>query len=835
MQLKSKNRKLTAFFVCLLFLLSLAALPALAAMDVRTGYTDYDGFCGVDENGVLTGPAGEIMTAVEEANPGWHFVGVEYQRNEYPDKIRQGHGILGAYFPDAGEDNPTGITFTDIPIGTEYGILYVQPEAEVFYEDFPSFDGMTVGVISKNVHNARFASYQEEHGFNVELAEYPTLPALKEALTAGEVQAIFYPSAVEQTDLKIVARVSEMPLYIVASRWGLQFVDAINEVLAEMQAADENFAQTLFDKYYSGQTAVQALTREEEEERLAAEAEQPEENQEGNTQVPGTTVPEETGEPGPADQPGTEPAPEGEEDGGVQDNSPLTTVGILAVVGAALIVICVIIGRSGKKKKEKKDKTTKKEKTTKKNKKQQKESVSKKSTKEEELFPASLLDETLSEPLADSEPQSEAGAAYLAQELTALEEQEATAAAAAKEAEEEPVSANDIDRLNDKNAPIATAVLPDAFFGGETFEPFQEPETAKAEEEEVPKSEPAEIEPESRKEEAEAPEGETWQAAPGEEEALEAAGPEAGHETAVPESAEEPEPIEAEEEKFSKAALNEEEKRAEEVIPEPGDSKPEYEPETKTAEERQGTAAGTAGREEIDLRSFGLHLFLQPGYSVETDKEIGAEALALFQHHIRGMIYPERLIAALREQGEGYLYDQFVFESLCQSQEIRQINRKKFRILVPVSKDMIAQPDFSRWYIDTAKGYQLDPRAVRLDLDVDPEVITRNLIEQIRFLKNKGFSVALKQVGAPGYPFSLLEAVRPDAVVLDESLLLPQSQDLESASRLAELKAICIRLQIPMEAERVDNHEAFRLALEAGCLVLRGNFLSRPVPLEKRG
>ena len=42
---------MTAFGLCLLLLLSAAALPALAAMDVRTGYTEYDGFCGADEMG----------------------------------------------------------------------------------------------------------------------------------------------------------------------------------------------------------------------------------------------------------------------------------------------------------------------------------------------------------------------------------------------------------------------------------------------------------------------------------------------------------------------------------------------------------------------------------------------------------------------------------------------------------------------------------------------------------------------------------------------------------------------------------------------------------------
>ena len=250
--MKNKGSKLTAFFLCILLMLSLAGLPAVAAMNVRTGYTEYDDFCGVDANGVLTGPAGEILTAVEEKNTAWHFQGVEYVRSEYPEKIRQGHGILGAYLPDAGDLNPKGITFTDIPIGTEHGIMYVKAEAEVFYEDFAGFNGMKVGGIKDNVQNELFSQYQEEKGFTAELVEYNTLADLRSALDSGEVNAIVYGSAVEQSDLKVVARFSELPLYIVASKWGLQFVDKINDMLKERQEADADFAQTLFNKYYGG-------------------------------------------------------------------------------------------------------------------------------------------------------------------------------------------------------------------------------------------------------------------------------------------------------------------------------------------------------------------------------------------------------------------------------------------------------------------------------------------------------------------------------------------------------------------------------------------------------
>lgn len=817
---------MTAFGLCLLLLLSAAALPALAAMDVRTGYTEYDGFCGADENGALTGPAGEILNAVEEANPAWHFVGVEYGRNEYTAKIRQGFGIIAAFYPDAGELNPTSVTFTDIPIGTEYGILYVKPDAQVFYEDFSGFNGMKVGGITESVQNKLFAQYQELNGFTAELTEYASLADLRAALDAGEIQAMVYGSAVEQSDLKIVARFSELPLYIVASNWGLQFLDGINQVLEELQAADANFAQTLFDKYYGDRpAAVQALTLEEERQRLEEEQNQQETGQPG-TEEPGQADPGQTGsgEAAPGGQ--TEPSPSGS---GL-DTSALAKAGVLAAAGVALVVICVFAGKASARKK--KNSSAKKEVS----KKERKKAAADRKAEEAALAAAALAEESpAEESLAEAADFAELAAVTdLAGEeagLPGLAESEETLAQAAADVDgaeaagdeegggewsfgqEDPESEaagqdeaacadlTDLDALDNQNAPIQTAELPDAFFAmgasADASEQSAAGEEADTETRPRPEEESAEAAAEKLSEETPPAEGAEASSPAREIEVPSAAAPaeSAGFRSASAEPAKE----------SAWSARREEKHRGE-----------------------------PAEKEEVNLNSFGLRLFLQPGYSVENDKEIGAEAMALFQHHIRGMIYPERLITALREQGEGQLYDRFVFQSLCETQATRQINRKKFRILVPVSRESLAQPDFARWYADTAERYGAETRALRLDLSVESDQLSQELIEQFRYLKGKGFGIALKQVGSQGYPLSLIEVVKPDAVVLDDILLIPQSQELESATRLAEVKALCLRLQIPMEAERVDSREIFRLALEAGCQVLRGNFLSRPVPLEKK-
>ncbi|MDR0468535.1 MAG: transporter substrate-binding domain-containing protein, partial [Peptococcaceae bacterium] len=237
---------------------------AVAALDLKIGYFDYDGYVTVDENGQITGYVGDILDMLVEANPHWNFVPVLFERASFNENMRKGYAVLSMQTPYAAA-SPRYYLYSEYPVGVEWGIFYTSLDQHIYYEDFAMFEGMRVGSIATDLQNSLFDEYQAANGFSVEYVLFNNLDDMKKALADKEIDGLIYGSVVEQEDLKIVARYAEVPLHVAGNEWGASFVDYFDRVLGAALAEDPYFFDALYAKYYDdAPRAVQAMTEEEE-------------------------------------------------------------------------------------------------------------------------------------------------------------------------------------------------------------------------------------------------------------------------------------------------------------------------------------------------------------------------------------------------------------------------------------------------------------------------------------------------------------------------------------------------------------------------------------------
>ncbi len=776
-----------------LLLLSLWGAPAEAALDIKIGYFDYDDYITIDEDDRITGYTGEILDMLTVGNPHWNFVPVKFTRGTFLDNMRKGFAIISVQSPYHSKYRARFFTYSEKPVGIEYGIFYTGVDKPIYYEDFAAFDGMRVGTIADDMQNDLFDEYQQEHSFTIEYVVYNTLNEMKSALARGEIDALIYGSAVEQAGLKIIARYAEVPLHIAVNEWGKTFIDHINRVLDKAYAENPDFVDDLYAKYLGeAPKAVQAMTEAQEKAALEAEAAAGEDKLKAEEEARIKAEQEAKDKAGQA-------ATGGQSQGG-GDKKGQTGLTVAVVLLSALVVGGFIMQAAKKKKPQTREEIKEK------NKKEAKAAAARRQAEE------AAAAEEAARRQAEEAAAAEEAARRQAEEAAAVAEE-----AARRQAEEAAAAAEEAARRQAEEAAAA-----------EEAARRQAEEAAAAEEAARQQAEEAAAAEEAARRQAE-------EAAAVAEEAARRQAEEAA-------AAIELARLQAEEEEAAKLNETDAKNRSQsESQTKAGSGAPLMswiDDLADTGKDPAG-AGENQGYSDEQIRSeiylSGLTLSLQPRYALNQNIVVGAEVSISYRHPIRDRIYPEELVASLTQKDKLHILDRYIFESLCLCKPQERVEAgKAFEIVVPIFTESVVRPDFSSWYIDTIKSYNIPPQIFRLDLvyrwrsDQDQQVY-----QALKDLAAAGFHVALKDVGEANYPLDLFSEVELEAIVVAERLVTDALENEKKKKLLFALKGLCDQMNFRLEADRIDSREKFQLLTELGCHVLQGNFLTRPILLDQ--
>ena len=837
--------RLTSVMLAAALLLSLWVEPVAAALDIKVGYYDYDDYLIVDEEDHITGYAGEILDKLVEMNTHWNFVPVRFSRGTFLENMRKGFAVISVQSP-FGDDNPRFFVYSDYPVAVEKGIFYTGLDQHINYEDFATFQGMRVGTITGDMQTALFSAYQAEHDFTVDYVTFDTLEELRQALYEKEIDGLIYGSMAEQADLQIVARYAEVPLHVAANEWGSMFIEYFDRVLESVYEENPDFLDDMYDKYFGDRPkALQALTVQEEQSQIEAARREEEERaaalaEEAATETapdPGAGADETgaaavapaaaaVGEIGDA----TTPGGQGE---GPDEAGWLNRVGFWVV----LAILAALIGGT----------------------------VLKKNTGKVKQIIDMNHRENKAEADTDRQDKTRAGeaagsATQQREQRRAEKEARAAAKAEAKAAAEAAAKAEAkaVAEAAAKTKAIAEAAAEEKRRAEAEARLVAEQEAKRLAEQEAKQKAEAEIKRIAEDEARLAAEREVKRLAEQEAKRL------AEQETKQKAEAE-----------ATRIAEENAERRADDTAqaPKAGGARPRSEflspfylanPEEATdpGDERRPSQSGKievfpgwidsmanlGNRPDSDgddgaytddqirgeIYLSGLTMSLQPRYSLNQNRVVGAEVSILCRHPIRDRIYPEELVLSLTQKGKLHMLDRYIFESLCLCKPHEKVTGDDFEIVIPVFTESVVHPDFSRWYRDTAGHYGVPPEFFRLDLiyrwqtDQDQQVY-----QSLRELTDAGFRIALKDVGNANYPLRLLSEVEMEAIVVAEQLVVDALDNEKKRKLLAALKGLCMQMDFRLEADRIDSREKFQLMTDVGCQVFQGNFLTSAIPFEQ--
>lgn len=245
------------------FLLTLVT-PCMAARTqnrrvVRVGFYEYPYFQEIAKDGSLSGYSYDYLQAIAQYT-GWQYEYVTtHTSSECLALLEKGEIDLMGVLKKTPEREAV-FDFPALSSSTNLSLLVTGEENTDFaFEDYPSFDGITVGLQKDFARNDGLLRFAKEKGFSIKTITYDTKDDLKNALHRGAVDAILISTNQNAPSYRVIASFDADLSYYVTTKGNTALLKELNDALKKLSEQHPYLEEDLFEKYYDfsgGQTPV---------------------------------------------------------------------------------------------------------------------------------------------------------------------------------------------------------------------------------------------------------------------------------------------------------------------------------------------------------------------------------------------------------------------------------------------------------------------------------------------------------------------------------------------------------------------------------------------------
>ncbi len=223
-------------------------------------------------------------------------------------------------------------------------------------------------------------------------------------------------------------------------------------------------------------------------------------------------------------------------------------------------------------------------------------------------------------------------------------------------------------------------------------------------------------------------------------------------------------------------------------------------------------------------------MFLQPKHSIKTGKIIGAEALARWQHPVKGMISPGDFIPVFEENGFILKLDMFIWEEACvRIRSWIDNGIPPVPISVNVSREYLQTYDVVEGIGGLLKKY--DVPISLLELEITESVDGTGVEDVVKKMKDAGFTMLMDDFGSGYSSLNMLKTTQFDVLKIDRSFLSEFMESARGRKIIEHTISMSQDIGLDIIAEGVETVEQAKFLSECGCDSAQGFFYSKPIPV----
>ena len=234
------------------------------------------------------------------------------------------------------------------------------------------------------------------------------------------------------------------------------------------------------------------------------------------------------------------------------------------------------------------------------------------------------------------------------------------------------------------------------------------------------------------------------------------------------------------------------------------------------------------------LENGELKLHYQPQVELSTQRIVGAEALARWQHPKLGLLPAAEFIPLAENTGLITLLGEWAMREGCRQTACwQQAGADDLRVAVNVSARQFQQKDFVKMVGDILAETSLAPSSLELEITEtsimqDPEHVITLLTE----LKELGVSIAIDDFGIGYSSLMYLKRFPIDRLKIDRMFVSDSTTDSDDAALVMTIITMAHNLRLNVMAEGVETEEQLKFLRLLKCDEGQGYLFAKSVPPE---
>ena len=236
---------------------------------------------------------------------------------------------------------------------------------------------------------------------------------------------------------------------------------------------------------------------------------------------------------------------------------------------------------------------------------------------------------------------------------------------------------------------------------------------------------------------------------------------------------------------------------------------------------------------EKALKGREFVVYLQPKYSVRTQRLAGAEALVRWVSPEMGFVSPGDFIPLFERDGFILRLDDYILHEVCR---IQRDFLDKGRALVPVSVNIsrahFADRALAQHIASIVDEHGVPHTAIELEMTesafFDDKLVLLNTVNQLHKL---GFAVSMDDFGSGYSSLNSLKDLPLDTVKLDKAFFDAASDVDRGVSLIRDTIQMAKNLDMQVVAEGIETREQVEFLAETGCDLIQGFFFAKPMPV----
>ncbi|MEG1459791.1 MAG: EAL domain-containing protein [Oscillospiraceae bacterium] len=235
------------------------------------------------------------------------------------------------------------------------------------------------------------------------------------------------------------------------------------------------------------------------------------------------------------------------------------------------------------------------------------------------------------------------------------------------------------------------------------------------------------------------------------------------------------------------------------------------------------------------LKNKEFEMYLQPKVLIKTEEIVGAEALARWNSKQFGMIYPDRFIPVLEQNGFICQLDFYILEQACSFIKERiDEGMEPFSISVNFSKANMSDPGFADKVSELVSKFGIPSELIELEMT---ESMMSNGFQPLALvvndLKSRGFKVSLDDFGSAYSSLNYLKNMPFDIIKIDKEFLNSTINTDKGRIIVAKMVELIKSMRMIPVVEGVETQEQAEFLGKLSCDIGQGFFYSRPIPVHE--